>query len=303
MRNFKSISVVALLAASTAVASEMPCFNDLCFTSWKCHYSRTSKYDKEIDDRCNVPSDVYTPARDGSLWNALVWNRATYLTWTPNYATQLEEIVLEWLMFEGPGTNGKDLQHDTIAQSNIIPCRTDTCERDGHVPCVLERGPQAFQRCLFPECVLSVFDSPHNATNNVADISAATTGWQFIPLLSYFPNEHLNASKAEVIGYGGYRNVFRIYHPNTFDPRNSTTYDLSDPFTMIREEDDNMLRKRGYNRDEAAKKKLAIGVGVGVVATWFVAFLVSWFMSAWFTKRSLQKQGLIYKNVQVGRAD
>ena len=94
------------------------------------------------------------------------------------------------------------------------------------------------------------------------------------------------------------RNVFRLYHPETFNPHNSTTWDLSEPFTVIRPEDEAMIKKAASNQREADNKKLAIGVGVGVIVAWFVAFLVSWHISAWVERRSLEKKGFLLKPTQ-----
>jgi hypothetical protein len=108
MRNFSLLGATALLAASAIAVEEghnmdMPCFNDICFTSWRCWYPRVSKYDNTIDARCNVPHHVYTPANDGTRWNTMVWDSSYYVTWKSSYETQGEDIVLEWLMFETPG--------------------------------------------------------------------------------------------------------------------------------------------------------------------------------------------------------
>lgn len=88
------------------------------------------------------------------------------------------------------------------------------------------------------------------------------------------------------------RNVFRLYHPKTFDPKNATTYDLSDPFRVIRSLESSMIDWAVENKGKADKKKLAIGVGVGVGASWFMAFLVSWYTSAWFERRRQAKRGV-----------
>ena len=88
------------------------------------------------------------------------------------------------------------------------------------------------------------------------------------------------------------RNVFRLYHPKTFDPKNATTYDLSEPFHVIRSFEKDMINRAAENKGNADKKKLAIGVGVGVGVSWFVAFLVSWYTSAWFERRRLAKRGV-----------
>ena len=87
------------------------------------------------------------------------------------------------------------------------------------------------------------------------------------------------------------RNAFRIYHPNTFDPRNGSTWDMSEGFSVIREAEEAMISRAAENHIQSGKKKLAIGVGVGVTVSWFVAFLVAWFTSAWFQKRMLVKKG------------
>jgi hypothetical protein len=114
-------------------------------------------------------------------------------------------------------------------------------------------------------------------------------------LVSWFPNEHLNVSAVEVAGYALERNVLRIYHPSTFDPKNATTYDMSDAFHVIRPQEDSMIKRASRNAQRVGNKKLTIGVTVGVAASWFVAFLVSWYTSAWFERRSLAKKGLLLK--------
>lgn len=107
MRSFNLLGPVALMAASAVAAgeeyySDMPCDNDICFTSWRCWYSRMSKYDNTIDDRCNVPKHVYTPAMDGTRWNTMVWDSSYYVKWKSSFKTVEEDAVLEWLMFESP---------------------------------------------------------------------------------------------------------------------------------------------------------------------------------------------------------
>ena len=93
------------------------------------------------------------------------------------------------------------------------------------------------------------------------------------------------------------RNAFRIYHPSTFDPRNESTWDMSEGFSVIREAEEAMIRRAAENHIQSGKKKLAIGVGVGVTVSWFVAFLVAWFTGAWFQKRMLVKKGYWIKIV------
>jgi hypothetical protein len=125
MRNFSPISALALLAASTAVQAEeqynmnMPCFNDICWTSWRCYYNRMSKYDGKIGNRCGVPGNVYTPALDGARRNTLVWDEKYYLEWAFDWEqdSRKEEIILEWLMFEAPGTESKSFSIATVADS------------------------------------------------------------------------------------------------------------------------------------------------------------------------------------------
>ena len=138
MRNFSLAGALALLAASAVTAEEeynmnMPCFNDICWTSWKCRYSRTSKYDKELNDRCNLPNNVYVPGVDRALYNTLVWGQDYYMRWTSNYASQSEDIVLEWLNFVAPGTESKTRYHHAMDQANTS-CRANPRERDRHVP-------------------------------------------------------------------------------------------------------------------------------------------------------------------------
>lgn len=120
MRGFDTLRALALalLSASAIIHAEeynmkMPCYNDICWTSWKCYYSRYSKYDESIGDRCGFPDNVYTPANDGAQRNTLVWGEGYMMYWTSNYASQGEDIVLEWLMFEAPGTESKSLLTDS----------------------------------------------------------------------------------------------------------------------------------------------------------------------------------------------
>lgn len=112
-------------------------------------------------------------------------------------------------------------------------------------------------------------------------------------MLSSFPNNHLNISSIQATGYALERNVFRLYHPATFNPHNSTTWDLSEPFMVIRPWEENMIKRAASNQKSADNKQLAIGVGVGVGVAWFVAFLASWYTSAWYQKRMFEKKGLV----------
>ena|SRR5690242_7719378 len=131
------------------------------------------------------------------------------------------------------------------------------------------------------------------------DISKATTGWYFSPRLTDFPNKHLNVSSIEIIAYGLERNLFRIYHPKTFNPHNHSTFDVSEPFMIIRPTEERMIKKAASNNDKAGNKRLAIGVGVGVAVAWSVAFLVSWYTSAWYERRTLEKKGVLLKPAQL----
>lgn len=125
------------------------------------------------------------------------------------------------------------------------------------------------------------------------DISKATLGWYFIPSFFDFPNAHLNISRIEAVGYALERNIFRLYHSKTFNPHNSTTYDLSEPFMVIRPWEENMIKKAVSNQKNADNNKLAIGVGVGVGMAWVAAFLVAWFASAWYQRRVLENKGFV----------
>lgn len=114
MRILNIVGAATLLAASAVGAEEynnnyMPCFNDICWTSWRCWYWRRTQYDAEIGDRCGMPDNVYTPAKDHAQWNTLVWGESYFMTWRSSYESQGEDIVLEWLMFEAPGTEGTEL--------------------------------------------------------------------------------------------------------------------------------------------------------------------------------------------------
>lgn len=96
------------------------------------------------------------------------------------------------------------------------------------------------------------------------------------------------------------RNLFRIYHPKTFNPHDHSTFDVSEPFTIIRPAEERMIQKAASNHDKAGKKRLVLGVGVGVAVAWFLAFLISWYTSAWYERRTLQKKGFLLKP---GQAD
>lgn len=97
----------ALIAAASAVTAEdgganaMPCFNDICFTSWKCYYTRWTS--EKIDNRCNVPRAAFTPAKDGSRWNTMVWELPYMVSWKTKWPQTDDDIVFEWLIFEAPG--------------------------------------------------------------------------------------------------------------------------------------------------------------------------------------------------------
>lgn len=54
-----------------------------------------------------MPDNVYRQGNDGAEWSTLVWGENYYMTWTSSYESPQEDIVLEWLMFAAPGTEGK----------------------------------------------------------------------------------------------------------------------------------------------------------------------------------------------------
>lgn len=62
---------------------------------------------------------------------------------------------------------------------------------------------------------------------------------------------------------------------------------------VIRPSEENMIKKAASKQKKADNKQLAIGVGVGVVVAWFVAFLVSWYTSAWYQRRVLERKGFV----------
>lgn len=103
MRAYTILSTIALLATSAA-GSDLPCFNDICWTSWRCWYSRASSFDSSLGDRCGLPHNVYRQGYDGAPWTTLVWGQKYAMNWRSSYESQGEDIVLEWLMFEAPGT-------------------------------------------------------------------------------------------------------------------------------------------------------------------------------------------------------
>lgn len=129
MRTSTIFSAVALLTSSAVsadglengVSSNMPCFNDICWTSWKCYYSRASKYDEKLGNGCGLPQNVYRQGYDDAPWTTLVWGESYEMSWTSNYKSQGEEIVLEWLMFGAPGTESTSLR------CNRVMDLTDTC--------------------------------------------------------------------------------------------------------------------------------------------------------------------------------
>lgn len=97
----------------------MPCFNDICWTSWKCSYSRHSKYDGTIGKRCGLPDSVYTPENDGAQGYTLVWEEKYLMEWTSNFASQNEDIVLEWLIYEAPGTESTSSTSNAVLGSPL----------------------------------------------------------------------------------------------------------------------------------------------------------------------------------------
>ena len=131
-------------------------------------------------------------------------------------------------------------------------------------------------------------------TKPPTEIDKGTVGWNFSPRKDYFPNPLLNLTYLPVSGYASERNIFRIYHPKTFDPKNESTWDISSPFSVIRLEEDAMIRRAGREEKKVGDRRLARGVGIGVAVAWTVAFVVAWFAGRWFQKRQLQRTGLLY---------
>jgi hypothetical protein len=124
MRKSNLLSAIALLSSSAnglenGVTSNMPCFNDICWTSWKCRYDRASKYDSKLGNKCGLPSNVYRQGYDAAPWTTLVWGEHYEMSWTANYATQGEEVVLEWLMFAAPGTERR-LHSDPHSSARLL---------------------------------------------------------------------------------------------------------------------------------------------------------------------------------------
>lgn len=126
MRTSSVFSAVALLAVSivsadesgSEVQSDLPCFNNICWTSWKCYYERASKWGDRPGDRCGLPNNVYRQGRDGAPWSTLVWGETYQMNWASAYTAQEDTIVLEWLMFEAPGTESTNMQHFRGTKAN-----------------------------------------------------------------------------------------------------------------------------------------------------------------------------------------
>lgn len=64
-----------------------------------------------------------------------------------------------------------------------------------------------------------------------------------------------------------------------------------------------MINKAVENKGSADNKKLAIGVCLGVVFSGTVAFMVSWYTSAWFNRRRLAKTGPLLVSEKKAWAD
>jgi hypothetical protein len=156
-------------------------------------------------------------------------------------------------------------------------------------------------RKVHPSLSLSLYSFLYPATvltKAPTEIDKGTTGWNFSPSKDYFPNPLLNISYLPISGYASERNAFRIYHPNTFDPKNESTWDMSSAFSVIRPWDDAMIRHVRDEEKKSGERKLAMGVGVGVAVAWTVAFVIAWFAGSWFQKRQLRRKGLLYKTSQ-----
>ena len=127
MRSFNLVGAVALLVASAvSVENEygiLPCSNDICWITWKCSYSGYSNYDNKLGSRCNLPNNVYRPGHDGALVNTLVWEQDYWMEWMFSLEGERQDIVLEWLMFDAPGTESKTPHHCMINPAEIS-CRT-----------------------------------------------------------------------------------------------------------------------------------------------------------------------------------
>lgn len=262
MRSLNILGAVALLAVPAVSLDEdydmsMPCFNDICWTSWKCVYSRMSKYESTIGDKCGLPDNVYTPGPDGTNWPTLVWGQQYRMEWTSRYDSQGEDIVLEWLMWMAPGTE------------EPIPANETDMYWDYR-----GEGPERF------------------IVAHTQNIRKSILGWYFQPNLSFFPNDNLNVSSLEVTAYAMERNAFRLYNPKTFDPHNSTTWDVSVPFSVIRPEEQRMVNRAKYNQRKSDNKRLGLGVGLGVGLSLIVAYLVAWYTSAWNERRKLSKRSV-----------
>lgn len=129
MRASVVLGAIALLASSTS-ASDLPCFNDICWTSWRCYYTRSLFK----PSRCGLPHNVYRQGYDDAPWTTLVWGENYEMTWQSSYETQGEEIVLEWLMFEAPGTESMAPLHpDFNTRKRLTFSRANPAKRDRHV--------------------------------------------------------------------------------------------------------------------------------------------------------------------------
>ncbi|KAF2631660.1 hypothetical protein BU25DRAFT_488231 [Macroventuria anomochaeta] len=108
--------------------------------------------------------------------------------------------------------------------------------------------------CCFHSAVLrtcrTVYDKtlPVLYANPIFDSSIGLGPERFIVAFSQnISAGHLNVPPVEVTGYAMERNIFRSYHPKTFNPHNGSTWDISKPFTVIREAEERMIKQADSN--------------------------------------------------------
>jgi hypothetical protein len=147
MRASIIISTIALLASSAA-SSNLPCFNDICWTSWRCWYERSTSTYGTKSDRCGLPHNVYRQGYDDAPWTTLVWGEGYEMTWQSSYESQGEDIVLEWLMFEAPGTESIQPPNSNTQTRSLTSSRANPSKRDRHVPRLPRQRTRALRRRL-----------------------------------------------------------------------------------------------------------------------------------------------------------
>lgn len=261
-----------LLLAPTALSDkDLNCERTaLCLTTFKwCDWR----------DDCDYPENVYSLEWDRQHVNSLIWEKEYDVSWTTNDTSI--PVTIQWLSYAEP----KDEKSNELWK--------------------LWETSTFYLSCSCSSFILILIWEDAAVADEVSrcvDITDKSTSYKFKPSSNMFPSPLLpNTTFIEARGIALTKSVIIISQskdPNKvhFDDQS----DRSDAFIVT----DGITREIiEHARDQVRRrwrKRTAIALGLGIVATWAVAFTIGHFIGKWTMRKRVEAGG--YKAVQGGRS-